>query len=204
MDSLDSFGEELRGQRFVYDLKFSERLVEHARELGAEPVAERSGHAFIRAKMVETGAMFGAEVSGHYFFRSLDGGDDGFYAACRLIAHLARSGDSLGELRRQCPTIYITPDLRLSVPREAQAEILESVHTAWESFEQTTIDGIRIETPSGWILVRPSVTEEALTFRFESIDWQALDDLVERFSNSLPDELGDELVGHYAAAMGKG
>jgi phosphomannomutase len=201
---LDSFGEELRGQRFVYDLKFSERLVEHARELGAEPVAERSGHAFIRAKMVETGALFGAEVSGHYFFRSLDGGDDGFHAACRTIAHLARIGDSIGELRRRCPAIFITPDLRLSVPREAQAEILESVHAAWESFEHTTIDGIRIETPSGWILVRPSVTEEALTFRFESIDWQALDDLVERFSNSLPDELGDILVGRYAAAMGKG
>jgi phosphomannomutase len=201
---LDSFGEELRGEKFVYDLKFSERLLERARKLGAEPVAERSGHSFIRAKMVETGAIFGAEVSGHYFFRALDGGDDGFYAACRVIAHLARCGDSLGEIRRRCPAIFITPDLRLSVSRQSQAEILESVHAAWESFEHTTTDGIRIETPSGWILVRPSVTEEALTFRFESIDWDALDDLVDRFSNSLPDELGDRLVGHYAAAMGKG
>jgi phosphomannomutase len=200
---LESFGKELRGQRFVHDLKFSERIIEHARERGAEPIAERSGHAFIRAKMVETDALFGAEVSGHYFFRSLDGGDDGFYAACRLIAYLARTGAKLGELRRECPTIYITPDLRIPVPREVQSEILENVRTAWASFEQNNIDGIRIETLSGWILARPSVTEEALTFRFESIDWQALDDLVERFSDSLPEEWGEELIGHYAAAMGR-
>jgi phosphomannomutase / phosphoglucomutase len=200
---LDGFGAEIRGRRFIHDLKFSERLVEHARELGAEPIAERSGHAFIRAKMAETGALFGAEVSGHYFFHALDGGDDGFYTACRMIAHLARTGAPLSKLRRNCPTIYITPDMRLYVPRVAQAEILESVRSAWESFEQTTIDGIRIVTPSGWILVRPSVTEEALTFRFESIDWQALDDLVERFSESLPDELADELVSHYELAMGR-
>jgi phosphomannomutase / phosphoglucomutase len=200
---LDSFGEELRGRRFVHDLKFSNRLVERARELGAEPVVERSGHAFVRAKMVDSGALFGAEVSGHYFFEALQGGDDGFYAACRLVAHLARTSVPLSKLRRNCPTIYITPDLRLFVSRDAHAEILEGVRTAWESFEQTNLDGIRIDTPSGWILVRPSVTEEALTFRFESIDWQALDDLVDRFSHTLPEELGDELVGHYAAAMGR-
>jgi phosphomannomutase / phosphoglucomutase len=201
---LDDFGEAIQGRRFVHDLKFSERLVEHARELGAEPVAERSGHAFIRAKMVETGALFGAEVSGHYFFESLDGGDDGFYTACRLIAHLARTGKPLSKLRQKCPTIYITPDLRLFVPREAQAEVLENVRTAWESFEQTPIDGIRIATPSGWILVRPSVTEEALTFRFESIDWPALDDLVERFAHTLPEELCEELVSSYGLGMGRG
>jgi phosphomannomutase len=200
---LDSLGDQLRGRRFVHDLKFSERIIERARELGAEPIVERSGHAFIRAKMVETGAIFGAEVSGHYFFQSLGGGDDGFYAACRLISYLARTGRPLSELRRECPTIFITPDLRLYVPRESQAEILENVQASWAQFEQTKIDGIRISTPSGWILVRPSVTEEALTFRFESIDWDALDDLVERFAKTLPDELRNELEGSYASAMGR-
>jgi phosphomannomutase len=195
---LDSFGEELRGNRFVHDLKFSERIVKHAKALGAEPVVERSGHAFIRAKMVETGAIFGAEVSGHYFFQALGGGDDGFYTLCRVISHLARTGKSLGSLRRDCPTIYITPDLRLYVPRESHAKILADVQAAWQPFEQTKIDGIRISTPAGWILIRPSVTEEALTF-----DWDALDDLVERFSKTLPDDVRNELENSYASAMGK-
>jgi phosphomannomutase len=200
---LDNFGEAISGRRFVHDLKFSARLIEHARKLGAEPVAERSGHAFIRAKMAESEALFGAEVSGHYFFESLDGGDDGFYTACRLIAHLARSGKPLSKLRKKCPTIYITPDLRVFVPREAQADILAGVRAAWDSFEQTTIDGVRIDTPSGWILARPSVTEEVLTFRFESIDWPSLDDLVERFAHTLPEELCEELMSQYGMALGR-
>jgi phosphomannomutase len=200
---LDSFGQDLRGRRFVHDLKFSERIVERAKALGAEPVVERSGHAFIRAKMVETGAIFGAEVSGHFFFQSLGGGDDGFYTLCRIISHLHRDGRPLSSLRRDCPAIYITPDLRLFAPRESHQEIMAGVRTAWQSFEQSEIDGVRIATPAGWILIRPSVTEEALTFRFESIDWDALDDLVERFAKTLPDDLRKELDRSYASAMGK-
>ena len=111
---LQSLGDELRGQPFVYDLKFSDRMAEAARQFGAEPIAERSGHAFIAARMIETNAVFGAELSGHYFYRSIDGGDDALYTACRLIAYLARSGQTLAELRRSCPPIYMTPDLRIA------------------------------------------------------------------------------------------
>ena len=97
---LESFGTKLRGERFVHDVKFSDRLVEAAGHLGAEPLAERSGHAFIRTRMQESGALFGAEISGHYFFGELAGGDDGLFAACRMIAYLAQSGKSPAESRR--------------------------------------------------------------------------------------------------------
>ena len=101
---LQSLGPGLPGERFVYDVKFSDRIPEAARRLGAEPLVERSGHAFIRSRMLESKARFGAEVSGHYFFRDLAGGDDGLFAACWMIAHLAQSADgSLAELRRACP-----------------------------------------------------------------------------------------------------
>ncbi len=90
----------MRGGRFVHDLKFSDRIAEAARRLGAEPLRERSGHAFIRRRMVESGARFGAEVSGHYFHQTLAGGDDALYTACWLVAYLARSGRTLAEFRR--------------------------------------------------------------------------------------------------------
>ncbi len=124
---LECLGEELRGARFVCDLKFSDRIVEAARRLGAEPLVERSGHAFIRRRMVDSGARFGAEVSGHYFHQSLAGGDDALYTVCRLIAHLARSGQTLAELRRACPPVYMTPDLRVPVAIEGQAGLIERV-----------------------------------------------------------------------------
>ncbi len=198
---LNCLGEELRGDRFVYDLKFSDRIAEAARQFGVEPLRERSGHAFLRARMRESGAVFGAEVSGHYFYRGLAGADDGLYTACLLIEHLARSGGTLAELRRTCPPVYMTPDLRVSMAPAAQPAILDEVRAAWSEFPQSLLDGVRIDMPGGWALVRSSVTEPALTFRFEGLDWHALEDLVERFCDALP-ELGDELWMRYRAAMG--
>jgi phosphomannomutase / phosphoglucomutase len=191
-----------KGQSVVYDQKFSDRLPERIQSLGAKPLMERSGHAFLRTRMMETGALFGAEISGHYFYQAIEGGDDGMYTACRLIAFLARCGRPLSDLRRQCPVVFMTPDLRLAVPPKEQTAILEQLQTAWADFPQRSFDGIRIDTPAGWMLVRPSVTETALTFRFESIDWTALDDLVDRFCISLSNGLGEKLREAYAVAMG--
>ena len=95
----------------------------------------------------------------------------------------------------------MTPDLRVSVAAGATAQVIEQVRAAWSQFPQRTLDGVRIEMPGGWALVRSSVTEPALTFRFEGLDWHALDDLVERFCDTLP-EFGDELWTRYRAAIG--
>ena len=198
---LQCLGDELRGQPFVYDVKFSDRIAATARQLGAEPLVERSGHAFLRTRMAETGAVFGADLSGHYFYRSMGGGDDALYTACRLIAYLSRSGKTLSELRRACPSLYMTPELRVAVPAAAQPQVIEQVRAAWAQFPQQTVDGLRVDTPGGWALVQSSLTEPALTFRFEGLDWHALDDLVDRFCHTMP-ELGDEVWGCYRMAMG--
>ncbi|MEN6459574.1 MAG: hypothetical protein ABFC63_11675 [Thermoguttaceae bacterium] len=201
---LDCMGKELVGNRFVHDLKFSDQIAEMARRLGAEPLAERSGHGFIRRRMVNSGACFGAEASGHYFHRALGGGDDALYTACRLIAYLAGDRRQLSELRRACPPVYMTPDLRVPVTADGHASLIERVRTNWNGFQKPSVDGVRIDTPGGWALMRSSVTEPALTFRFEGLDWNALDDLVKRFCDALPDDLSDDLWGRYRAAMGAG
>ena len=79
--------------------------------------------------------------------------------------------------------------------------VIQQIRAAWEGFPQRTVDGVRIDTPGGWALARSSVTEPAMTFRFEGLDWHALDDLVERFCHAMP-EYGDELLGHFKAAVG--
>lgn len=75
------------------------------------------------------------------------------------------------------------------------------MRAAWAEFPQSLLNGVRIDMPGGWALVRSSVTEAALTFRFEGLDWHALEDLVERFCDALP-EIGDELWMRYRSAMG--
>jgi len=197
-----SLGSDLGGEPVVYDQKFSNRLHEVARTGGAEPVVERSGHAFIRARMLESGACFGAEISGHYFYRALGGGDDGLFAACWMIDWLAHCGQKLATLRASCPPVFMTPDLRVPLPPKRHKAVLKQVRTAWSRQPQSTLDGIRIDFDDGWALVRSSVTEPALTFRFESGSWEGLEQRVRRFCDELDEELGDLLWVEYTTAMG--
>lgn len=199
---LQSFNGDLEDRPFVHDVKFSDRVPQLARKLGAEPLVERSGHAFIRARMIDTGAPFGAEVSGHYFFGELEGGDDGLFAACRLIAHLAACGKSLSELRRACPPVYITPDLRVPVEPSHQGAVLARMREVWSEHPLSFTDGVRVDFPDGWALARGSVTEPVLTFRFESVDWPSLHHLVWEFCEGLG-ELGDVVWEYFAMTVGQ-
>lgn len=195
-----SFWESFHDRAFVYDIKFSDRMAEGARVLGGEPHMERSGHAFIRRRMLDEGGIFGAEISGHYFYGELDGGDDGLFTAARMLAHLARAEKSLTELRRTCPPIAMTPDLRVTLDAAGQQAVLANVCQAFADRPQSTVDGIRIEFPDGWALVRSSVTEPALTFRFEASTLDALDLLVRDFCDRVAG-VGEVLWEKYQRAM---
>lgn len=198
---LQSMALDLPGQGFVYDHKFADGIPQAARELGAEPLPEQTGHAFVRSRMATTGARFGAETSGHYFFRELGGGDDGLFAACRMIAFVARSGDLLSELRREAPEAFITPELRVGVKSKHHADVLRQVREAFAEYPQTDFGGVRVNLPEGWALVRSSITEPAMKFRFESSDWNRLAKLVWRFTSALPG-VGEAIWHRYEEAMG--
>ena len=198
---LQSFAGELPAEQFVYDLKFSDRIPEAAGQLGAQPLVERSGHAFIRNRMLSTDALFGAEISGHYFFRALGGDDDGLYSACRMISFLARTGRSLSELRRACPPVHVTPDLRIGLKARDVRALIERVRQCFAGYPQSELDGVRVEFPDGWALVRNSVTEAAVSFRFEAAAWNGLAELVWTFCETLP-EIGNALWSRFLDAMG--
>jgi phosphomannomutase len=152
--------------------------------------------------MQQSDALFGVESGGHYFFRAWPAGDDSLFTACRLTAWLAsQPGRTLADARRSCPAMYRTPDLHLPVDLQTQPHLIEDIRGAWSSHPQQCVDGVRIDTPSGWILVSSSVTEPTLTFKFEALDWNALDHLVGQFCATLP-EWGDALWQEYRAAMG--
>jgi phosphomannomutase/phosphoglucomutase len=193
---LNSFGPALQDQTFVHDIKFSDRVAEAAKKLGACPTAERSGHAFIRTRMIRSRALFGAEISGHYFYRELAGGDDGLFTACRVILYLAMRGETLAGLRKACPAVFMTPDLRLAVPVERQQAVIKEVAAAFQEYPQSFTDGVRIDFPHGWALVRSSVTETALTFRFEGDSQESLRSMVKAFCQRMP-SLGRELYPQY-------
>jgi phosphomannomutase len=134
---------------------------------------ERSGHAFIKSRMIRERAMFGCEASGHYFFDELDGGDDGIFGALLVAGMVARRG-SLGELRRGVPEFFLSPDIRLRGGELTFAQAAERLRALPGVIAEVTMDGLRVETGDGFILVRESVTETALTLRMEGRDAAAL------------------------------
>jgi len=198
---METFGRAMRKERFVYDQTFSDHVFQRAKQLGAEAIIEQSVHTIIHNRMIATNALLGVEADGHYFYRALEGGDDGLYTACRIIAFLARTDKSLAQWRSKCPAMYITPILNVGTSIDSQPRIMEKIRQAWSSFPQRDFDGVRIDTPGGWILVRSSNSEPYLSFHFESLDWSALSHLVLRFCESIPD-LGEELWDSYISAMG--
>jgi phosphomannomutase/phosphoglucomutase len=125
------------------------------------------------------------EVSGHYFFRALNGGDDGLFAAL-LVAHLvAGSGLSLAELIEPIGWPAITPDLRLPLPGDV-AGILEQIASHCGG-EVSRLDGVRAQYHDGWALARLSITEPLITLRFEASHPVTLPKVAARFLHSVPD-----------------
>lgn len=158
------------GDSIVYDLKCSSILKQAILRHEAEPVMERSGHAFIRRNFMQRSSVFAGEVSGHYFFRELEG-DDGLYAMMVMLDILEESGKSPRALLDGIHYTAITPDIRI---RAGQEEI-EEVMRRMESWAQEPdvhpvyIDGIRLEFPDdSWLLLRRSITEPAFTVRLEA------------------------------------
>jgi len=115
-----------------------------------------------------------------------------------MIAHLARCKVALAELRRMCPPVFVTPDVRVPVEPDRGEQVIEQVRSAWSEYPQTTIDGVRVTFPNGWALVRSSVTESALTFRFEADASSRLPAMVHTFCDALG-EFGDQLWEAYRA-----
>jgi phosphomannomutase/phosphoglucomutase len=198
---LRSLEDQLEGKPFVYDVRFSQCVPDAARDLGANPLLERSGPACIHRRMVKSRAAFGADASGHYFFGDLAGRDDALFAACAMIAHLAATGKPLSQLRRKSPKACVTPDLPVRVKGRCRRDVVRMVRDRWSKYPTLELDGVRIQFPNGWALVRNSYAEPTITFRFEGRDWSGLTELVSKFCDSLP-EIGDALWASYEEAMG--
>ena len=151
----------------VYDGKSSSVVRKTVEGMGSSAIIERSGHAFIKNTFIKNKSELAGEISGHFFFKEL-GHDDGIYAALVMAGILSRKKESLAEIMNGIEKTVITPDLRIKSD-EKRIDRLISDLNQWESYYPVSrIDGIRIEFPSGWVLVRKSVTEPCVTVRLEA------------------------------------
>jgi phosphomannomutase/phosphoglucomutase len=172
------------GTDVVFDVKCSRNLTQLITRYGGRPVLSKTGHAFMKEKMAETGALLGGEFSGHMFFgERWYGFDDGIYAACRLAEILSTQGDSLDELIAGFPVTVNTPEILIPVQEEDKFNLIARIVNGAEfsSGKVNTMDGIRVDFAEGWGLVRASNTSPALTARFEADSEESLKNIMDEF-----------------------
>jgi phosphomannomutase / phosphoglucomutase len=175
----------------VYDLKCASLVAQVAAAAGGTAIMQPSGHGFIKSAMQQAGAELGVEVSGHHFFGALDGGDDGLFTALVILELMRRRQSGLGDLLRPFGWPAITPDLRIPFTGNSGA-VLDAL-AARCGGRVTRLDGVRAEYDGGWALARASITEPAITFRFEGRDDDHLRQIAERFL-AAAGPLGDQVL----------
>jgi phosphomannomutase/phosphoglucomutase len=161
------------GTPVVFEVKCSQGLVEWVKARGGTPIMWKAGHSLIKAKMRETHAPLGGEMSGHMFFADeFYGYDDALYAAGRLLRILAGSrGTSLSAMVDALPqSRYVsTPEIRLDCTDAAKFAIVDKVREHYRArHEVLDVDGARVQFGDGWGLIRASNTQPVLVVRFEA------------------------------------
>ena len=151
----------------VYDGKSSSIVPTHITLHNGVPIPERSGHAFIKKRFLEEKAILAGEVSGHFFFKEL-GHDDGLYGALKFTQILLEIDEPLSVLMDRIEKPIITPDIRVYIDATMREAILKHVEKLGAAFTLSYLDGVRVDYPYGWVVVRKSVTEPCVTIRLEA------------------------------------
>jgi phosphomannomutase len=158
------------GGTILFDVKCTQRLAPAIREAGGVPLMYKTGHSLIKAKMKEIGSPLGGEMSGHIFFKERwFGFDDGTYAGARLLEIVSRYPDPSAVLDG-LPTSFSTPELNVKCAEGEPHALVDRLIAASDfapPAQVSTIDGLRVDWPDGFGLIRASNTTPVLVLRFE-------------------------------------
>jgi phosphomannomutase / phosphoglucomutase len=165
------------GEQILYDVKCTRHIAPWVEQHGGKPLMWKTGHSLVKAKMRETGAPLGGEMSGHIFFKDRwYGFDDGLYAGARLLELLARLADPSAVLNA-LPQSSSTPELHLQLEEGENFALIEKLQkdARFPDAQQiVTIDGLRVEYADGFGLARSSNTTPVVVMRFEGESAEAL------------------------------
>ncbi len=161
------------GATIVYDVKCSTHLEEVILSAGGVAKMCPTGHSIVKAVMREENAALAGEMSGHLFFKDRwYGFDDALYSACRLLELISASPLTVSEQFQAIPNSINTPEIKIDISDEEKFLFMErfSKLAHFPGARIVTIDGMRVEFPNGWGLLRASNTTPCLVARFEATD----------------------------------
>ena len=188
------------GAKIIGEVKCSKTLFDGIEKLGGIPILSPVGHSLIKKELKEENALLAGEMSGHIFFNDrYFGYDDAIYATLRLVEIVAKAKQQnssfvFSDLLRELPQMYVSPEIRIPVPENKKFAIVNNFLEQFRKFYPAlakeiknviTIDGLRIEFPDGWGLIRASNTQPVLVMRFEAETNEKLEKYMKTFNEIL-------------------
>ena len=164
-------------------MKCSKLLSQSITDNQGIPIMCKTGHTFIKETLRNEAAILGGEMSGHIFFNDRwPGFDDGIYAAARLLEIISEQKEGV-DIFENLPSLHSTPEINLPSTDENKFEIVESFKKIYNFPDASLIDidGVRLEFPKGWGLIRASNTSPVLVLRFEATTKIILNEIKDKF-----------------------
>ena len=174
------------GSAVVHNLICSKAVAETVEAAGGLPIRTKVGHSYIKQVMAESGAIFGGEHSGHYYFRDNYRADSGIMAMLVLLRVLTDAGIPLSELRQRYEPYSQSGEINFDVVDKAAADA--AVERAFEDYSLDRLDGLTVDLGDRWFNLRASNTEPVLRLNVEGPDQEAVDDLVEQVAGIIKEE----------------
>ncbi len=183
--------EKNKDAKIIGEVKCSMNLYNEIKKAGASPIMWKAGHSLIKAKMKEEKAVLAGEMSGHLFFADrYFGYDDAVYSALRLVEILSNTNKTLGKFKDSLPKTFSTPEIRIDCPEDIKFKVVDRVTRHFKNeYDIIDIDGVRVNFPKGWGLLRPSNTQPVLVLRFEASTKEDLDKYQAIFEEVLKNQL---------------
>ncbi len=164
--------EKYPGELVLHNLICSKAVPEVIRENGGTPVVTRVGHSFIKGVMADTGAVFGGEHSGHYYFRDNYRADSGSIAALVVLEVISKAGAPLSELRKPFDRYALSGEVNTEAkhPERVVEAIAQNFASEHPDADQSRLDGLTVDLGDWWFNVRPSNTEPLVRLNVEAPD----------------------------------
>ena len=159
------------GSTIIYDLRASYAVRDTVAQYGGSSLMNRVGHAFFKRRMRETNAIFGGEVTGHYYFRDNFFADNGFIPALLILELMSKKGQSLHELLQPLANKYFISgeiNTKLESMNLVPAKLVQ-IAAKYADGHQYELDGLSVEYPDWHCNVRPSNTEPLLRLNLEAV-----------------------------------
>lgn len=176
------------GADVIFDVKCSRRLAALISGYGGRPIMWKTGHSLMKAKLQETNALLAGEMSGHIFYSERwYGFDDGLYAAARLLEIIALEERTTEQIFAAFPSSKSTPELQIKVSDDAKFKIIAALQQKgqWDDGKLNDLDGVRVDYPKSWGLIRASNTTPNLVLRFEGDSDEDLQQVMDKFRQEL-------------------